>query len=249
MSAAPDDVTVFARAVLSGTISAAEIASFRSAGAISPRDGVENYRRMFVTRQIAALEELFPVARSHLGAAGFARHASSYVREHRSTSAALEQVGADFPSFLLSAGELVASELAAVEWACLWVFLAADGAHKAEPRKVPLPDSVLVLGQAFDVVSLGSAARAAWSKGEGPHIACNEARDVVDLLVWRAGLQCRLRVLPEEEAEALRRAHEGAAFSFVCEAFAASPAPVAAAFRCVQTWLDSGILHGFAGPA
>jgi len=55
--------------------------------------------------RLVALEETFPRTREHLGHDQFNAHSRLFIQQPGVTAAALADIGANFPAFLLEAGE------------------------------------------------------------------------------------------------------------------------------------------------
>ena len=234
------DYRAFAAAVYDGRVGSSEMARFTTRGALAIREGLENYRRMYVERRVEGLRELFPTVAAHLGQPRFSSLVGAYLAGHVSSSPALERVGDRFASFLALAGEARAARLASLEWASLWIFLAPDEPAPAPlsfPDATELPEAVLDLARAFEVVPLDHDDRLAWSSAGGQPIS--------DAASGAPAVRVALRAIEAEEAESLARARSGEPFASVCEPFASSSDPVHAALGCVRRWLDVGVLRGF----
>lgn len=242
------DCDVLFAAVTGGKIGQADLDRFVSRGALTPREGLENYRRMFLARQLEALAELYPTTQAHLGPQAFRGLATAYLRGHVSRHPALEQVGATFPSFLSETGDELASRIATLEWAILWVFLAEDerpseGAISPDPDRIA--EATLVVSNALAVVPLDLKTRSAWLCAGGAPIQGTDDESVTHVLVLRRRFEARLRAIGPDEVDALERARRGEPFASVCESFLEAADPVATAFACVRRWLDTGVSRGF----
>ncbi|MBL9022151.1 MAG: putative DNA-binding domain-containing protein [Myxococcales bacterium] len=242
------DCDVFFAAVTGGKIGQSDLERFVSRGALTPREGLENYRRMFLARQLEALAELYPTTEVHLGPQAFRALGTAYLRGHVSRHPALEQVGAAFPRFLAEAGDEPASRIAALEWAVLWVFLAEDE-RPSDGRLAPPPDRIaeatLDVSRALAIAPLDLETRSAWLRAGGAPIRGAEDETVTHVLVVRRRFEARLRAIGPDEVDALERARRGEPFASVCEAFLAAADPVAKAFTCVRGWLETGVARGF----
>jgi hypothetical protein len=72
------------------------------------------------------------------------------------------------------------------------------------------------------------------------------ARAAVNVRVWRQDLRVYHRRIDAAERVALGAVQGAASFADVCEQIAADDAVADRAFALLQTWLDDGLLSGFA---
>ncbi len=82
--------------------------------------------------RLVALEETFPRTREYMGHDQFNAHSRLFIQQPGVTAAALAEIGAAFPAFLIEAGEGAGvADLARFEWCWLTAYHAADTAPLA----------------------------------------------------------------------------------------------------------------------
>ncbi len=95
--------------------------------------------------RLVALEETFPRTREHIGDDRFNAHSRLFIQQPGVTAAALAEIGAEFPAFLIEAGEGAgAADLARFEWCWLTAYHAADATPLALDRLTCLTPQALL---------------------------------------------------------------------------------------------------------
>jgi len=97
-----------------------------SAQHIAAEVRLDVYRNAYYTRLEEALAHDFPVLLAALGDHDFGRLMAAYLRAHPSTSPTLRDLGHALPLWLRAQGKAEHADLAALEWAVLNAFDAAD---------------------------------------------------------------------------------------------------------------------------
>ena len=207
------------------------------------------YADMFIWRQIDALRDDFPKLALLLGDEPFYAMAEDYLREHPSQHASLSELGSALPDFLRAwQGEGVRADLAdlaSLEWARAKVFeeanvtpvppeqLSAMGADELPLVRFDFVPALRVLELAHDLGDLWQALE----DGAPPAPPLARAESIA---VWRKGFDVLHAPIDDDEARALELARSGEPLGIVCEAFAARPDAVPAAFRAITSWLAEG---------
>jgi hypothetical protein len=216
------------------------------------------YRSAYTIRLVKILQDDFDRLRKFAGDALFDRIAKEYLAAHPSIFFSVRWIGGGLADFLAGTGpwrndpELV--QLARLEWAQTMAFDAADAplATREELVSVPpvnWPDltlsphaSVQLLAISPDIFALWQALGRDEPAGEKP------ARFAPDVphLVWRTGLDVKLRELEPDEADAWAAAIEGEPFAAICERLCDHVPVDRAALRAAEL-LDRWITTGMVG--
>lgn len=93
---------------------------------IAPELRLDVYRHAYYARLQEALAHDFPALLAALGDHDFGRLMADYVRAHPSASPTLRDLGHALPAWLRTQGKAEHADLAAIEWAVLNAFDAAD---------------------------------------------------------------------------------------------------------------------------
>jgi hypothetical protein len=209
------------------------------------------YRRNVLANLHDALAAAYPVVRRLVGDAFFGAAAERFARAHPSTSGDLHRYGAELAQFL--AGYAPAADLpylpdvACLEWAVAQAFhaanarafdyaaLAAIAAPERERVCLRLQPAARLVASAHPILDIWEANQPA--RDGVPAKLCAEAR----VLVFRAGLEVRVRALSTGEWSFLSAAASGATLA----ALAADPilAPILAG-ELVQ-WARLTVIDGF----
>ncbi|MCA9643298.1 MAG: DUF692 family protein, partial [Myxococcales bacterium] len=215
---------------------------FLDRGAMSGRDRMAVYRNMYWFRQVDALFDSFPRLARALGTEHFTKLITRYISAYPSEHFALEYLGRCLPQKILE--EISASseprtengrsilkaahaDLASLEWAHLFAFLAAD--HEALDTSAIDPtrfgDSRLAWAPCLQVVEVTQLALDAWDqlKEDGSKLPSESAlafdSEVVPsereqcirkVAIWRKNLFSHHVTLEADEARALESARAGA---------------------------------------
>jgi len=204
---------------------------------LSASDRVAIYARMFLDRQVEALQESFPKVRAALGDDAFSEVASRYVLAHPSDHPDLGQIGRRFAGFLERAD---LADLARLEWARSEVFEAphAEALSGEEFAKLAQDAAAFVthrvrLIPALRLLRLGHDVGPLW---DGSAKAAPERPS--RLVVWRAGFEVFHVEVDAGEADAVQLAIDGAPLGEVCGALG----DPARAVETLQGWLGEGFI-------
>lgn len=177
--------------------------------------GMEIYRDAYRGRLLAALEVGFERTRRWAGEEAFTAAACHYVLSHPPTGWTLDAYGAEFPATLesLFADDREVAELAWLEWHLQQAFAARD-LPRFDPSRLTL---ICATAAEWDGLTFEMAPGFALRPIETDCVTLWEAlveglampSDVSDLAgcslaIWRSDLHPRYRVLPADEAGALR---------------------------------------------
>ncbi|MCB9587821.1 MAG: DUF692 family protein [Polyangiaceae bacterium] len=245
---------------------------FLDRGAMSGRDRMAVYRNMYWFRQVDALFDSFPRLARALGTEHFTKLITRYISAYPSEHFALEYLGRCLPQKILE--EISASseprtengrsilkaahaDLASLEWAHLFAFLAAD--HEALDTSAIDPtrfgDSRLAWAPCLQVVEVTQLALDAWDqlKEDGSKLPSESAlafdSEVVPsereqcirkVAIWRKNLFSHHVTLEADEARALESARAGASLAAVCDGFQDAEDPVGRAFGVLRGWFSRG---------
>lgn len=226
---------------------------FVSRGALSGRERMALYRRMYWYRQVDALFETFPVLAARLGEETFTKLACAFVNAYPSEHHALEHLGARLPSFMRERGDAFVdagcslwADVAELEWAECAALIAP--APSAVATLADLPFEQFTAARLEFVPSLvpctvGPRARAIVhdddrTNGDSPEQGA-EPRTVI---VWRPDFHLRERLLESDEALALERARRGATLDDVCSAFCDASDPTDRAVRVLCRWVSDSLV-------
>lgn len=231
-----------------------------------PHEGVDTmlgiYRNAYAIRLVKILRGDFGRLHRLVGDATFDRIAEDYLAARPSTSFSVRWVGAGLADFLATHEtrrrnpELV--QLARLEWAQIMAFDAADApllrrddlasvAPADWPNLVFVPHaSVQVLAISPDVFALWQALGNDEPVGPKPEQLATDAPH----LVWRAGLDVKLRPLEPDEADAFAAAIAGESFAGICERLANHVGDDRAALRAAELldrWTTGGMIGRIEG--
>ncbi|PWR21318.1 DNA-binding domain-containing protein [Zavarzinia aquatilis] len=177
------------------------------------------YRHAYGARLVEVLEAEFPGTRGLMGAAAFADAARAYVGRHPSHHPSVRWLGRSFAADLAEAGDPVAAEMAAFEWALGLAFDAEPGGIVSVAELAALPaeawdDLRADVQPGLSVIELHHPVHEIWpaaKAGEtverpGPLAA------PLALAVWRLGLDPQYRPLQPGEDQLLAAFRSGASF-------------------------------------
>ncbi len=206
---------------------------------LSAAGRMDIYRQAYWFRQVGAMNDLLPRTAAMVGDGPFAALASRYVRECPSTFWALEEIVRDFPRWLKDEKESVLSEVASIEVAKLFAFVAAD--EKSVNAPTVAPDVFLNLtpklaGHLF-TLPLSAEGVVAYDTSL-PTLQPGGA-----LAVWRERFDVYLRPIDAAEFEALQVAKSGANLAVICETLAQgkpTESAAQAAFHALHAWFSRG---------
>ncbi len=224
--------------------------AFLARGALSGRDRMAIYRRMYWYRQVDALWECFPVLGELLGEERFTKLACAYIAAHPSEHPALERLGRRLPSFvrmsggaMLGADAALAADVAELEEAELAALVAPDPPSVARLSDLPLArlaEARLELVPSLQLRDVLVVAAHRVLRSED--VLAADAASTCTVLHHRPHHAPRARVVLPEEAAALRIAQAGAPLAAVCAAFAADPAPTTRAAITFSHWFGDALV-------
>jgi Putative DNA-binding domain len=219
-----------------------------SIAARAPLDAVARadiYAEMYRFRLADALRADFPRLARLIGD-DFLELANVYARHHPSASSDISRFGRHLADFLAKhpgpRGD--EADLARLEWALAEAFVASDAepvtkeslgrlGEKATAARFRFVPALRTLVLGHDVLPLWEQLEEA---DEPPEADAREVR----VAVWRKGFQVLHRAMTAEEAEALKRARDGATLALVCEAFSETADAQSEAFRTLGGWFSDG---------
>lgn len=195
--------------------------------------GMRVYKEAFWVRQSEALRSDFAVTAELLGEREFRKMCIGYIKAFPSSHPALEWLGQNLVEFLRgSVWSPLASDVAALEWAEVESFLAADAAGTASLEGVAaerLSGARLCLVPSFRCVALETDALRLitafrnGARGDELRALAQETQrspSPANVVIARAGYGVRLYSVTAAQARALERAVKGAPFSEVVDALA-----------------------------
>ena len=219
------------------------------------------YRHAYTARLVAALRDNFGCLPQVMGDDAFDQLALAYVAAHPSRHPSIRWFGDRLVEFMGGHDHLVPHpalvDLARMEWALRSAFDAADATPIAAPSLTAIPadewprlvfqplPSVQLLDLQWSVEPVWRAMQAA-QRGDEPELPEPQPEPHA-LLIWRAGLENRWRVVDAAQAMLLRAVLDGRDFSELGALAAAQSGESAAAATVVaalQSWLADGLLAG-----
>lgn len=223
---------------------------------LSAIERLDIYANMYFFRIRDALAEDFAAVHAVLGADRFHNLITDYLLAHPPAHFSLRYAGQYLPNFIVThaAGPDAPwlGDLAALEWAILQAFDAADAAPLAADAlaRVPAarwPDLRLQLSPSLRVVRAQWAVHDLWAQVQCGAPPAAPAHAATILRVWRQDLRVFHRPICAAEAAALEALGTGEPFAAVCDAIAAADdeqSGATAAFDLLRTWLADAVLVG-----
>ncbi len=215
---------------------------------------LEVYRNAYHTRLHDALAHDFPALRAVAGDRVFGALCTAYLAECRSIRPSLRFLGQRLPGWLRRHGHArVQVDVAALEWAVLHAFDAADASPIEAAAFAGLPAERwprlrVTLHPSIRLLAVESNARALWAATRTPG-AMPEPREGREwLVVWRSRRGPAVEGVTRESFSVLSALGRGETFAAVCEALTAWVAPreiamIAAA--CLHAALQRGWVAGW----
>jgi hypothetical protein len=210
------------------------------------------YAAGYADRLIEALAHTYPALQAALGAASFGQLVRTLAHRAPSRSFSVRHYGAQLAALieaeLRGPKAQAAADLARWEWALAAVFdgedcrpLTASALQAVPPERwgelsFGLTPALRTLTVASNAVRWWQAACAG-----GPRPLRWRRRAPTPWVIWRRELALYFRPLRTDESRALEALRGGEPFAAVCEALE----PLRAA-RLLHTWLDEGLIAGFA---
>ena len=215
------------------------------------------YRNAYTLRLTGILRSDYSRLDKLAGDETFNRIAAAYLAAHPSTFFSVRWVGAALPGFLAAAEpwrrnpEL--AQLARLEWAQVMAFDAADAPLSVRDDVATVapddwPGLSFVPHASVQVLSISPDIFALWEALDGDEpIAARPAQFAANAphLVWRLGLDVKLRPLEADEGDAFAAAIAGENFAAICERLAQHVGEERAAMRAAELlvrWIDNGMI-------
>jgi hypothetical protein len=224
------------------------------------------YANAYFLRLHDVLRDDFGALHAALGDAWFHDLVTAYLEVHPPRQPSIRFAGDRLAGFLAGAPAALpfrrrfpwAADLAALEWALVDAFDAADAAELRHEELAGIPPDQwaglrFVFQPAFRLLDLGwpvQGLRGRWDREEVCDASGIEPRGE-RVAVWRRDEQVCHRSLEPVEAAALEIASEAGSFGSLCERLAAEVGESAAPERAVgllARWLADGLLSGLALP-
>lgn len=215
-----------------------------------PHAGIDTllriYRNAYTARLVGILREEFAKLRLLIGDREFDRIAHGYLAAHPSTYFSVRWIGIGLADFLESAdpwrADNALAQIARIEWAQTMAFDAADRplVVRAELAAIPptgWPGLILTLHPSVQILSVSPDLFAIWNRlAKGEEVGAKPATIAPETphLVWRIGLDVKLRPIEPDEADALDAVAAGETFADICERLADHVGADQAAFRAAE---------------
>ena len=235
-----------------GEASADDAASLIVSGALGPADRIGIYAEMYWLRMRDTLRSDFPYILKIVGEEDFDVLGARHLRRQPSTHYSLGRFGAGFAETIAEKpidGALWLSDLAALEWARVESFVAIDAptlsmASLAQLNEDTFASARLVANPSVRLIRLSHDVLPLWRAlelSEGiPTEAVNPA--AVHVVVWRSNLEVFHTKIDANEAHALSLVLSHSDMPSICEAFAESDDPIAAAFSAIGSWIGENMM-------
>lgn len=218
----------FLRYVVSGDNLAAVTDWIGPSRAASVEQRLDVYRNAYWTRLQESLARDFPALLAVAGDRQFGSLATEYLIAQPPVKPSLRSLGAELPQWLHARGcAPVLADLAALEWAVLEAFDAAD-ATIASPRALDgiapelWPMLKIVLHPAVVLLAMATNARELWSavRRDAPRAAVRATRE--RLVVWRSERGPAVIAVADAPFRVLSSLASGDTLADACEALASS---------------------------
>jgi hypothetical protein len=221
---------------------------------LSAVERLDVYAEMYFYRLRDCLAEDFRAVAAVVGPTRFHNLVTDYVLAHPSRHPSLRFAGRHLPAFLadhpLGHEWPFLADLAALEWAILDAFDAADAAPLGERTLETLPASAwaelrLHLMPSVRLLDFDWAVSDLWGRIDRGETAEPPPRAPTAVVVWRPELRVFHRPLAPAERDALRAVRAGERFGAVAERVAAAVGAGAAATTLagfLRRWLADGLL-------
>jgi hypothetical protein len=218
--------SVFKRYLYAGDNEAELAAQVARVGGIRAETRLDVYRNAYYLRLEGALARDFPALRAVVGDEAFGSLAAAYLTANPSTRPSLRFLGQHLQYWLRHAREEPAlSDLAALEWAVLYAFDAADarGLTMVDLEGISpdrWPELRLALHPSVSLLALETNAQEAWLavRGGQPVPALRRTREW--LVVWRGGSGPQAEAISAGCHALLAAFAKGSTFASACAAMA-----------------------------
>jgi hypothetical protein len=218
------------------------------------------YANMYFFRLLAILRDDYPDLVKLLGDAHFHNLVTDYLAACPSQDPSIRHVGGRLADFLaghdLGRRFAGAADLAHLEWERGLAFDSADAGELSAADLAAVPPERwgglrFALSPSFRILELDTPAHTLWQALERGEALPALQPAATEILIWRRGFSVYHRPAEREEAALLRRVQAGAPFGAICEQMAASRGgdgdrAVRDAYALLSTWIEQGLLGGFA---
>lgn len=233
---------------------ASYVAAFVAGDArLDPIGRLDVYATMYFQRLHDVLRADYPKLAAALGDGAFWNLATDYLQACPSRDPSVRHVGGRLPGFLrrhpIGRRAPWLAELAALEWARVMVYDAADGDTMtlAAARGARDPARLrLRLIAAATILKTSRAVDDAWARLAAGHRAGRVPRSPRAILVWRREGRAHHRRLDADEARLMPLLRAGTTFGIVCARLGRGRTPPAAARRAgalLGRWIAAGLLR------
>ncbi|TDR76447.1 putative DNA-binding domain-containing protein [Paludibacterium purpuratum] len=202
----------FVRSVVDGDCAA--IAPWVRPNGLDTGERLRIYRNMVINTQTGALQTSFPTVRRLVGEACFDGMAARYIAGAPSASGNLQAFGATFASFLACQAELTGlpylRDVAALDWARLQSYLAADAAPIAASMLSDLSEEALsqcifAFHPAIGLIESRFPLYDIWRFCQQDGLSrLSLAAPAQSVLIWRSGTQISHYALAEDAGRFMR---------------------------------------------
>jgi hypothetical protein len=226
----------------------------REHGGLTATERIDIYANMYFFRIRDCLKTDFAAVLAVLGEAGFHNLITDYLLAHPPSHFSLRFAGQHLPAFLtrhaFSERQPYLADLAALEWAIIEAFDAADATpvnaqSLAEVPQPAWPALRLGLVPSVQLLMLRWPVLEVWRRCDaGEPVAEIEPRET-PVRVWRQDLRVFHRAVDAAEMAALRAVAGGAPFAEVCARIAEQVDDAASAERAAELlaqWVADGLL-------
>jgi hypothetical protein len=213
------------------------------------------YANMYFYRLRDALAKDFAALCAVVGEGHFHNLVTDYLMAHPPSHFSLRYAGQHLPSFLprhpLPRRWPYLADLAQLEWAIIEAFDAADAPVLAPATLATVPPQSwpalrFQLTPSLRVLQLDWPADEVWKQVQRQETPAAPAHTAVSVRVWRQDFRVYHRRIDAAERLALAAAQSAASFAHICEKVAACGLGTDQVYALLQTWLDDGLLSGFA---
>jgi len=225
----------------------------KSSGEMPATSRLDVYRNAYYTRLQDALAHDFPALLAVAGDKGFGALCTAYLTDHPSTRPSLRWLGQHFSGWLRRREHaLVHADLAALEWAILHAFDAADAPTMSAASLASLPaerwpELRVTLHPSISLLEVRTNARELWLATR-KSAALPETRESREwLVVWRSRRAPSVESVSREFFSLLSALGRGEVFASACEGLIDLTAPGEIPYfaaACLHIGLERGWVVG-----
>lgn len=239
--------THFKTFLIEGSNEDALAAQISTAGMADARTRLQVYRNAYYMRLEEALAYYFPVLLAVLGEGEFGRHMAAYIRACPSTSPSVRDLGDHLCGWLERQGFPLWADLAALEWAALIAFDAADAPALSPAVLAALPAEQwpqlhFRCSPSLSFPAMNSNALSVWrAVRAGRHPPQLKAATSAAIVVWRYRGRVMAVSIDENERCLLDGLRTGESLETICDRLPCRSA--ADAEQIVATILQRAFRH------